>query len=115
MVNLFFLLSSYLTLILAGNIHQNPGPHDQFCRVLYSNIRGLNKNLHELSILSTDYDIICCAETLVSDMRHVSEILIPGFSKPVLLRRKSIPRAQGMCVYICSNFNAARSSRHECG
>ena len=33
------------------------------------------------------YDIMLCSETLVSDMHHVSELLVPGFGLPVLLCR----------------------------
>ena len=34
-------------------------------------------------------DILLCSETLVSDLRHVSELLVPGFGGPVLLCRAS--------------------------
>ena len=51
----------------------------------------------------------------MSGLRHVSEVLIPGFGRPILLRRGSIPRAQGMAVYIRSSFCAARTPRYECG
>ena len=28
------------------------------------------------------HDILLCSETLVSDLRHVSELLVPGFGQP---------------------------------
>ena len=31
---------------------------------------------------SYQYDIVFCSETLVSDTRHVSELLVPGFGRP---------------------------------
>ena len=34
-----------------------------------------------------------------SDMRHVSELLVPGFGSPVLLCRGRLPRARGMAAY----------------
>ena len=37
---------------------------------------------------SSQYDILLCSETLVSDMHHVSEVLVPGFCRPVLCREK---------------------------
>ena len=39
------------------------------------------------------------SETLVSDMHHVSELLVPGFGRPVLLCRGKMPRARGMAAY----------------
>ena len=40
-----------------------------------------------LTVASSQYDILLCFETLVSDMRHVSEVLVPVFGRPVLLCR----------------------------
>ena len=68
----------------------NPGqrrPVPAVCRTLCSNVRGLAWNLSDLTVASFQYDILLCSETLVSDMRHVSEVLVPGFSRPVLLCR----------------------------
>ena len=112
---------SYLCLLiltLSGDVETNPGPRPaqrRQCRILYSNVRGLHANLKDLSVASKQFDILLCSETLVSDMRHVSEILIPGFKKPILLKRKSIPRAQGMAAYIRNDFSASRKSNFECG
>ena len=33
-------------------------------------------NLSDLTVASSQYDILLCSETLVSDMRHVSEVLV---------------------------------------
>ena len=46
-------------------------------------MRGLAGNLSDLTVASSQYDILLCSETLVSDMRHVSEVLVPGFSRIV--------------------------------
>ena len=43
--------------------------------------------LSDLTVASSQYDMLLCSETMVSDMRHVSEVLIPGFGRPVLLCR----------------------------
>ena len=40
-----------------------------------------------LAYSSSQYDILLCSETLVSDMHHVSEMLFPSFCHPVLLCR----------------------------
>ena len=57
-------------------------------------------NVSDLTEASFQYDILCCSETLVSDMRHVSELLVPGFGRPVLLCRGKMPRTRGMASYV---------------
>ena len=58
-------------------------------------MRGLAGNLSDLTVASSQYDILLCSETLVSDMRHVSGVLVPGFGRAVLLCRGKMPRARG--------------------
>ena len=108
----------FIILIRSGNVESNPGPRParrRQCRILYANVRGLHANLNDLAVASKQYDILFCSETLVSDMRHVSEILIPGFKKPILLRRNAIHRAQGLAAYIRNDFSASRKTNFECG
>ena len=107
-----------LLLILSGDIELNPGPvtgRNQQCRVLYSNIRGLYGNLHDLIVASKGFDILFCSETLVSNFRHISELAIPGFKRPILFKRNDINRAQGMAVYIRSGCSACHKATFECG
>ena len=40
------------------------------------------RTLNDLTVASSQYDILLCSETLVSDMHHVSELLVPGFGRP---------------------------------
>ena len=54
-------------------------------------------------------------ETLVSDMRHVSEFLVPGFGRPILLCRDKMPRARGMAVYVRDGYGAFHLPKFECG
>ena len=59
-----------------------PGPRrpvPTVCRLLCSNVQGLAGNLNDLTVVSSQYDILLCSETLVSDMRHMPELLVPGF------------------------------------
>ena len=63
------------------------------CRLLCSNVGDLAGNLSDLTVASSQYDILLCSETLVSDMRHLSELLVPGFRRPVLLCRGKMPGA----------------------
>ena len=80
--------------------HGQRRPVPAVCRILCSNVRGLAGNLSDLTVVSSQYDILFCSETLVSDIRHVSEILVPGFGRPVLLYRCKTPRALGMAEYV---------------
>ena len=46
-------------------------------------------------------------------MRHVSEWLVPGFGRPVLLCRGRMPRARGMAVYVRDGYRTGgRFSKH---
>ena len=77
-------------------------------------MRGLSGNLSDLAVASSQYDLLLCSETLVSDLRHVSELLVPGFGRPVLCRGK-LPRARGMAAYIRDGHGAFRQPIFECG
>ena len=79
-----------------------------------SNVRGLATNLSDLTVASSQYDIVFCSETLVLDMCPVSELLVPGFSHPVLCRGK-MPLARGMAAYIRDNYGAFRQPKFERG
>ena len=93
------------------DVETNPGPRRLVaasCRILCSNVRGISGNLSDLDVASSQYDILLCSETLVSDLRNVSELLVPGFSRPVLLCRGKLPRARGMAAYVRDEYGAFR-------
>ena len=48
-------------------------------------------------------------------MRLVSELLVPGFGRPVLLCRGRMPRARGMAAYVRDGYGAFRQLKFECG
>ena len=48
-------------------------------------------------------------------MRHVLEILVPGFGRPLLLCRGKMPRARGMAAYVRDGYGAFRQPKFECG
>ena len=92
----------------------NPGPRrpaPAACRILCSSVRGLAGNLRDLTVASSQYDILFCSETLVSDIRHVSEVLVPGFGRPVLLCRGKMPRARGMAAYVRDGYGVFRQPK----
>ena len=68
------------------------------CRILCSNVRGQARNLSDLTVASSQYDILLYSETLVLDIHHVSELLVPGFDHPILFCRVKMPRAQVMAA-----------------
>ena len=74
-------------MFLVLDVETNPARCPDVCRIFCSNVRGLARNLSDLTVASFQYDILLCSETLVSDMRHLSELLVPGFCRPVLLFR----------------------------
>ena len=89
----------------------NPGPRHPVpavCRILCCNVRSLAGNLSDLTVDSSQYGILFCYETLVPDVRHVSELLVPGFGHPVLLCRGKMPRARGMEAYVRDGYGAFR-------
>ena len=107
----------YLIFFYAGlrlrfpDVETNPDPRRPVltvCRILCSNVRGLAGNLSDRTVASSQYDILLCSETLVSDSRHVSELLVPGFGRPVLLCPGRMPRARGIAAYIRDGYGAFR-------
>ena len=100
------------------DVETNPGPRrpvHAVCRILCSNVQGLAGNHSDLTVASSRYDILLCSETLVSDMRHVSELLVLGFGRPVLLCQGKMPRARGMAACVPDGYGAFRQPKFECG
>ena len=61
------------------DVETNPSqrrPVPAVCRMLCSNVRGLSRNLSDLTMVSSQFDILLCSETFVSDMRHESDLLV---------------------------------------
>ena len=48
-------------------------------------------------------------------MRHVSEVLVPGFGRPVLLCLGKMPRARGMATHVRGGYGAFRQPKFELG
>ena len=79
-----------------------------------SNLRGLARNLSDLTVASSQYDILFCSETF-SDLHHVSELLVPSFGHPVLLCQGKMPQAHGMTAYVRDGYGALRQTNFGCG
>ena len=83
--------------------------------ILCSNVWGLSKNLSDVTVASSQYDLLLCSETLVSDRDYISEFLVPGFGRPVLLCRDGMPRARGIAAYVRDGYGTFRQPIFECG
>ena len=117
MVSLYLIFYAGLELRFP-DVETNPGPRrpiSEACRILFSNVRGLSQNLSDVTVASSQYDLLLCSETLDSDRRHISEFLVPGFGRPVLLCRDGMPRARGMAAYVPDGYGAFCQPKFECG
>ena len=93
------------------DVETNPGPRlpvPVVCRIFCSNVQGLAGNLSDLTVALSQYGILVCSETLVSDMGHVSEFLVPSFGRPVLLCQGKMPRARGVAAYVQDGYGTFR-------
>ena len=100
------------------DVEINPGPRRPVaasCRILCSNVQDLSGNLGDLAVASSQYDILLCSETLVSDLCHVSELLVPGFGRPALLCPGKLPRACVMAAYVRDGYGAFCQPKFEYG
>ena len=96
------------------DVEKNPGqrcPVPAVCRILFSNVRGLAGNLSDLTVDPSQYDILLCSETLVSDMLRVSDVPVSGFGRHVMLCRGKMPRARGMAAYVRDGYGAFRKPK----
>ena len=113
MVSLYLIFYACLELQFL-DVETNPGrrrPVPEACRILFSNVQGLSKNLSDVTVASSQYDLLLCSETLVSDRRHTSELLVPGFGHPVLLYQDGVPQARGMAAYVQDSYGAFRQTK----
>ena len=74
-------------------------------------------NLSDMTVASSQYyNILLCSEILLSEMRHMSELLKPEFGREVFLCRDNFPRARWMmAAYVRDRYGAVHQPRFECG
>ena len=100
------------------DVETNPSsrrPVPGACSILCSNVLGLSMNLSDVTVASFQYDLLLCSETLVSDRHHISELLVPGFDRNVLLCRDGMPRAHGMTAYVRDGYGVFHQPKFERG
>ena len=78
-------------------------------------MRCLAGSLSDLTVASSKFDILLCSEILVSDMSLMSELLVPGFCRPVLLCRGRMPQARVMAAYVRDGYGAFCQPKFESG
>ena len=96
----------------------NPGPRRVIpvvCRIFCSNVQGLAENLSDQTVASSQYDILLCSETLVSDMRHVLELLVSGSGRLSCCAGARCLDARGVAAYVREGYGAFRQPKFECG
>ena len=54
-------------------------------------------------------------DTLVSSRRHISELMVLGFGRPMQLLRGEVIRFRTFALYVCDHFSAYRQRSYECG
>ena len=100
------------------DVDTNPGPRCPVpgaCRILCNNVWDLSKNLSNVTVAWSQYDLLLCSESMLSDRRHILEFLVPGFGRPVLLCRDEMPWARGMAAYVRDGYGAFCQPKFECG
>ena len=87
MVYIHFIFYSCLELRFP-DVETNPSPRCPVlggCRIFCCDVQGLSKNLGNLTVASSQYDLLLCSVTLVSDRHCISELLVRGFCHPVFV------------------------------
>ena len=105
-INLLYILtfSSLLVslatlLILAGDIHKNPGPQrSKELSIIHLNVRSLRNKIDILDIDANEYDIITLSETWLTEAIDSESLLLSGFSPPI--RRDRNDGHGGVAIYV---------------
>ena len=81
------------------DVETNPGQQRSVpvvYRILCSNVLGLAGHLSDLTMASSQYDILLWdSETLISDMHYVSELLVPWIRSPCVIVPARFRRPEG--------------------
>ena len=71
---------------------------------MYANVRGLHKNLSDLSLIHRGGDVIFSSETLVCSRGYISDLMVLGFDRPMQLLTGEVDRFRGLAVYVRDGF-----------
>ncbi|PJE78524.1 hypothetical protein CI610_02532 [invertebrate metagenome] len=103
--------ATLIILLIAGDIHPNPGPNSEssvssVLSLLHLNIRSLRNKVKYLSSLIDDIDIACITVTHLDNSIPNSAIQIDGFSEPFRKYRNMFGR--GVALYVSETLVAKR-------
>ena len=62
----------------------------------------------EIGLLWSEVEMCFFSETLVFSRRHISELLVPGFGKPMHLLRGEFDQFRELAVYVRNDFSVYR-------
>lgn len=103
-----------LFLLCCGDIHPNPGPHQNKFTASFTNIRGLRTNWEsvENSLTTVRPHIFFLSETFLNNKLDDDLFAIPGYS---LIRRDRPDGSSwgGIALYFSDNFTATRQPEYE--
>ena len=103
---LLVLAVTFLLLMLAGDVHPNPGPApgtSEGLSVAHINVRSIRNKLYSLECELGSFDVISVSETWLSDDIHSDSLLLQGFHPPVRQDRAGAAYG-GVAVYVKSNL-----------
>ena len=107
----YFLATFPLLILLAGDVHQNPGPDSDFKAVsmCHANIRSLSQDKLSFirSDLSQEFDIIALSETFLSDNQSDDNFVIHDYHKIIRRDRSSGPGG-GVALFVSKYFLISR-------
>ena len=106
----FILIVHSIIILLAGDIHTNPGPPNNPCNtsdlsVIHINCRSLRNKIDIISCEIGAYDIVTMSETWLDDDVSDNDISIEGFQKPIRkdLLGQTYPHG-GVAIYVKDNL-----------
>ena len=111
---ILLMLSLMILSLLCGDIHPNPGPHQNRFTACFTNIRGLRSNWEsfERSLLGSRPHIFCVSETFLNSKIDGELFAVPGYSS-VRRDRPDDSSWGGIMVYYSDAFTATRMPQFE--
>ena len=101
----YFLITCLLLILLAGDVHTNPGLENLLrdIRLCHSNIRSLNQDKlrHIRADIANDFDIIALSETFLNYSTPSDNLVVPVFHD-ITRRDRSLGRPGGGVALYCS-------------
>ena len=111
-IGLSFLFQSLL--LLAGDVHSNPGPHCSDISICHANIRSIRNQMkvdHIDCALTDNYNIITLSETWLHQSSDASHLSLNNFQQPFRRDRDNNSGYGGVLAWVANHIAAKR--RHD--